>query len=95
MLRWKVAKLLLHSFRVVVSKNLQSRDFPGGPVDKNPFAAAGDTGWILVREGPTCRGAAKLALPDCCGPRICSPCSSMRSPRNEKPVHHSEDPCLL
>ena len=68
MLRWKVAKLLLHSFRVVVSKNLQSGDFPGGPVDKNPLAPAGDTGWILVREGPTCQGAAKPVLPDCCGP---------------------------
>ena len=33
--------------------------FPGGAVVKNPPANAGDTGRALVREDPTCRGAAK------------------------------------
>ena len=45
MLRWKVAKRLLHSFKVMVSKDLQSRDFPGSPVVKN-LSLQGGTGWI-------------------------------------------------
>ena len=34
-------------------------DFPGGPMDKNLPANAGDLGWTLVREDPTCFGATK------------------------------------
>ena len=35
--------------------------FPGGAVVKTPPASAGDTGWALVQEDPTCRGAIKPA----------------------------------
>ena len=44
---------------MLVSKKLQVRNFWGGAVVKNPPANAGDTGSILVREDPTCRGATK------------------------------------
>ena len=35
-------------------------DFPGGPVDKNPPANAGDTSLIPGPEDSTCLGATKL-----------------------------------
>ena len=37
-------------------------DFPGGPVDRNPPASAGDMGSTLVWEHPTCLGATKPVL---------------------------------
>ena len=40
-------------------KNKTSRDFPGGAVDRNLPASAGDPGSIPIREDPTFRGATK------------------------------------
>ena len=40
-------------------KKQKHGDFPGGAVVKNPPADARDTVLALVREDPTCRGAAK------------------------------------
>ena len=34
-------------------------DFPGDAVGKNPPANAGDMGWSLAQEDPTCRRATK------------------------------------
>ena len=39
------------------------RDFPGGPVVKNPPVNAGDTGLILVQEDFTCP---RVTRPVCC-----------------------------
>ena len=36
---------------------MAQRDFPGGPMVKNPPASAGDTGLIPVQEDSTCLGA--------------------------------------
>ena len=36
-------------------------DLPGGPVEKNLLASAGDMGSILVQEDFTCCGATKTA----------------------------------
>ena len=45
------------------------RDLPGGTVDKNPPANAGDMGSTLVWKDPTCRGATK---PVCHNYRACA-----------------------
>ena len=45
---------------ITEAKQKKSKDFPGGPVVKNPSANAGDTGSpSLLQEDPTCRGATK------------------------------------
>ena len=49
------------------------RDFPGGAVDKNLSANAGDTVWILVQKDPTCLGATKSVHHNylCLKPMLC------------------------
>ena len=62
----------------------------GGPVVKNPPANAGDMGWPLVPEDPTCHGATKLLCHNCWS--LCaleSVLHTKRGHRNEKPTHHS------
>ena len=38
---------------------MEEQDFPGGTVDRNPPANAGDRDSILVQEDSTCLGATK------------------------------------
>ena len=45
-------------------KKSEAWGFPGGTVDKNPSAKAGDTGLIPVWEDSACRGATKPVHPD-------------------------------
>lgn len=66
---------------------------PGGPVDKNLSAKAGD---LRSTPGPStripaCHRATKLCVPETTEPRHPrSRCSTTREiTRNEKPVHHS------
>ena len=44
--------------KLALKKKKYFRDFPGGPVAKNPPGNAGDTGWIPSQGiDPTCLGA--------------------------------------
>ena len=65
------------------------RDFPGGAVDKNLSANAGDTVWILVQEDPTCLGTTKSMQHNylCLKPMLCK----KKSRCDEKPVHCSRE----
>ena len=74
------------------------RDFPGGSVDKNPPANAGDMGLI---PGPGRSHlpynyqthTPQLLKPACPGPVLCQEATETRSPRTAMksiaPVHHS------
>ena len=79
------------------------RDFPGGPVVKNPPASAGDMSSVPGLEDPICHGAARGPwLPSLCcrsselqllkplGPRALL--SNKRSYCNEKPMHKNRIP---
>ena len=64
--------------------NKEMRDFPGGPVVKNPPANAGDIGWYLVQEDYTCRGASKptkAMCHNCRNPHALEPTLCKRSPQ--------------
>ena len=92
MLRWKVAKRLLHLFKVMVSKDLQSRDFPGSPVVKNLSLQGGHgldpwSGRIPHAEGRLSR-CSSATIAHASVPVLLD----KRSPRNEEPTHHSQDP---
>ena len=67
------------------------KDLPGGRVDKNPPANAGDKGWIPGLEDSTCCGATKAGAPqlspraapkEICVPRACA-LQQEKSPRRE------------
>ena len=63
----------------------QNRDFPDGPVVKNPPSNAGNSSLILIWEDSTCRGATKPVFVE---PVLCN----KRSHHNEKPEYCSKDP---
>ena len=76
---------------------MEEQDFPGGTVDRNPPANAGDRDSILVQEDSTCLGATK-PLPHNYWARLLQLLKSKRlepmfcnkrSLRNEKPIHHN------
>ena len=67
------------------SDQKNNQDFPGGPVDKNPSANAGDMGSIPDLGNFTSRGATTEA----CSPRACAPVLHKRSHSSEKPARHS------
>ena len=78
-------------------------DFPGGTVDKDPSAKAGDMGSSPAQEYSTGRRARKpmspnywvrmlqLPKPACLGPVLCN----KGRHQNEKPTQHSEEKPLL
>ena len=54
-----------HFFHSGANANADFKGFPGSPVLKNPHANAGDTGSSLIREDPTCLGAAEPKRHNC------------------------------
>ena len=62
-----------------------SRDFPGGTVDRNPPANAGDTGLTLDP------GRFHMLSPQLLKPECLEPVLHKRSRHNEKPIHCKEE----
>ena len=82
------------------------QDFPGGTVDKNPPANAGDTGQSLVQEDSACCRATKPvrhnywhACSGACEPLLMSRWATTTegrmpeacAPQQEKPLQHNEE----
>ena len=84
---------LVCAHKSLVSLSLKNviRGFPDGPVVKNLFHNAGDTDLSLVREDPTCCGAAHapqlMSLsPGACEPQILKPSHpEPRAPQQKSP----------
>ena len=87
---------VLEANRVCAKK--QKQELPGGPVVKNPPANAGDTGSVLVQEGPHAAGrlspSTTASETTCLEPMLCSrsshspekPCPAAR----EEPAHSKD-----
>ena len=73
---------MIHSF-----KNIYWRDFPDGPVVKNPPDSAEGTIQLLVQEDPTCSGATKAMRHNYWGPLSLDPLlHNKKNLYNERPV---------
>ena len=75
----------------MLGNNIVFRDFPGGPVVKNPPPNAGDVGSIPGRRTKIPHATGQLSL--------CTPTTylararwSPRATTTEKPVHHNKEP---
>ena len=73
------------------------QDFPGGTVNKNLRANAGDMGSIPDLEDSTCFGATEARGPQLLKPECLEPVfHNKRIHRNEKPAHRNRvAPCSM
>ena len=69
---------------------MKDTGFPGGPVVKHQPCNAGDTGWSLVQEDPTCPVVTKPAA--CWSPTATTEPECLESMLRNKGSHYNEKP---